>query len=172
MGQTTYARIPWPEPNAFLGQANLHMRSIAESLDQRWAGAALVRSVDMMCATGTPVAFAWSGSVNNPAVGGAVTAAADGITVPVDGIYQVNAVAHWNSNGTGARNLQLLADGGLIASDQPDSRPSAGASIRTVNQFTRAYRLTGGQKLNLQATQTSGVTLAVIWGRLDVYRIA
>ncbi len=172
MGNTTYAGLPWPDPSAFLGQANLHIRSLAEALDQRWSGAALVRRANMAVANNTPTVFAWSGAVNAPNVGGSVPGTTDGITAGAAGIYLAHMVAHWDPNATGARTMQLLLNGAGIADDQPDVKASAGASTKVINEITRAFRLAAGDKINGTVTQTSGASLNVSFARFHMYRIA
>lgn len=165
----TAGGLPYPLPTDPVAAGADAIRALAEAVN---SGATLVRRATMNVANNTAVAIQWSGALNTPNVGDSVPGTTNGVTIGKPGVFLIHAVAHWDANATGTRQLQLLDNGAVITDDIADIKVSAGASTRTINDVIRAVRLVAGDVVNAQVTQTSGVTLGMLWARLHVYRIA
>lgn len=114
-------------------------------------------------------AFIWStsGATPWPARGGAAVT----VAVPETGTYLVNGWVQWAQNGTGTRNLFIVAASSL-ANALPFGTSPGDGSIANGTAVSALFQLNANDTVKLQVEQDSGGALNCSDARMSIIRVA
>lgn len=94
-------------------------------------------------------------------------------TIPATGYYQVNARATFDANATGPRNIRAVVAGSASTAGIFQGTPMAGSGTSVA--LSRLLKLTAGDTVTIQVSQTSGGTLTITantgYNSVDIYKV-
>lgn len=94
------------------------------------------------------------------------------ISAPVAGLYQVSAWVEWGADNDGMREVQIVANGEIVAQVRTPSVNSGMALGNRINQSASALvALEAGQVVRLRAAHSAGQPLDLARARLSVVRV-
>lgn len=114
----------------------------------------LGKSATQSITSGSETKVTWPNTVINR---GDFSIASDVVTLPLAGVYRINAAVYYPGNSTGYRLTRIYVNGTLLGNDMVAPSASGDATVRS----TMTMKLAANSTIEIRTLQNSGSSLAL-----------